>query len=338
MRNNASAAGCLEFLEAAYAWELEDEAWFRGVLRAAVKVWGRPRWAFVTTYDASDPCRGSLERPMFWKTPVALQNLLVGRLMARASDPEVVHLNRTVSLGFAKPIGGINELDQEALSAAKTLDMFVLNGLDGTGRGCFIGIGADRTVLTPEEILVFQRLTAHLGSAYRCRRRLRGQSVDAVESSEAILRPDGRVLDARGPAESATARTALTDAVRAMERVRRRREVEVAAEDWRPRIKTRWTLVDSPEGDRDRYVLARENQVESRGLELLTERERQVVACVAAGRSTKELAYELGISHATARVLLGRAYGRLGVKSREELFGLKSIRGLRGEPPADLLK
>jgi DNA-binding CsgD family transcriptional regulator len=184
---------------------------------------------------------------------------------------------------------------------------------------------------------VFQRLTAHLGSAYRCRRRLRGEKLDAVEGSEAILRPDGRVLDARGPAESTSARTALTDAVRAMERVRRRRNVDATAEHWRPRIKARWTLVDSPEGDRDRYVLARENQLEPRGLEVLTERERQVVACVAAGRTVKELAYELGISYATARVLLARAYARLGVASREELFGLKSIRGLRGEPTPESL-
>ncbi|MDP9148506.1 MAG: helix-turn-helix transcriptional regulator [Myxococcota bacterium] len=63
-------------------------------------------------------------------------------------------------------------------------------------------------------------------------------------------------------------------------------------------------------------VVARENQARVHGLVALTDRERQVVTCLALGQSTKETAYALGISDATVRVLLGRAAAKLGTRSR----------------------
>jgi len=69
-------------------------------------------------------------------------------------------------------------------------------------------------------------------------------------------------------------------------------------------------------------------------LELLTVRERQVVACLAAGHSTKEVAFALGIADATVRVLLARAAGKLGVHSRGELLRHPAVQPLRSAPPA----
>ena len=66
------------------------------------------------------------------------------------------------------------------------------------------------------------------------------------------------------------------------------------------------------------------------GLARLTERERQVVAFLALGRSTKEIAYVLGISDSTTRVLLGRAAARLGVRSRDELVRVATREALPG--------
>jgi DNA-binding CsgD family transcriptional regulator len=65
------------------------------------------------------------------------------------------------------------------------------------------------------------------------------------------------------------------------------------------------------------------------GLEVLTHRERQVVACLALGRSTKEVAFTLGIADATVRVLLARAAGKLGVHSRGELLVHPAVQPLR---------
>jgi len=46
--------------------------------------------------------------------------------------------------------------------------------------------------------------------------------------------------------------------------------------------------------------------------DLLSPREQQVVDMIAGGRSQKETAFELGVSHATVRVLYARAMKKLG--------------------------
>ena len=51
----------------------------------------------------------------------------------------------------------------------------------------------------------------------------------------------------------------------------------------------------------------------------LSDRERQVTALAASGRHNKLIAYELGLSPATVRVLMARAAAKLGVASRDEL-------------------
>ena len=52
----------------------------------------------------------------------------------------------------------------------------------------------------------------------------------------------------------------------------------------------------------------------------LTQREREVVALAAAGRSNKCIAYELEMAHSTVRVLCHRAMRKLGVSNREALI------------------
>jgi DNA-binding CsgD family transcriptional regulator len=82
----------------------------------------------------------------------------------------------------------------------------------------------------------------------------------------------------------------------------------------------RWTLVATYECEGARYVVARENQPTVYRLPELSEREQQVVACLAFGRSTKEIAFALGVSDSTVRVLVARASARLRVRTREELL------------------
>jgi DNA-binding CsgD family transcriptional regulator len=87
----------------------------------------------------------------------------------------------------------------------------------------------------------------------------------------------------------------------------------------------------SPAADRNgtRYIVARENQSGVRGLTSLSDRERQVVAYLAVGQSTKETAYALGISDITVRVLIAHAAAKLGVRSRRALLDHVEIRRLR---------
>ncbi len=91
----------------------------------------------------------------------------------------------------------------------------------------------------------------------------------------------------------------------------------------------RWTLVDRFQRAGVRYIVAREAPKACSGFESLTDRERQVVAALAAGQSTKEAAYALEISSATVRVLVGRAVTKLGVRSRAALLAHEDVRRVR---------
>jgi DNA-binding NarL/FixJ family response regulator len=61
-------------------------------------------------------------------------------------------------------------------------------------------------------------------------------------------------------------------------------------------------------------------------LDLLTEREREIVAWVATGRSNDEIAAELVVSPATVRTHVGRAMLKLGARDRAQLvvFAIQS--------------
>ncbi len=60
--------------------------------------------------------------------------------------------------------------------------------------------------------------------------------------------------------------------------------------------------------------------IKTEGSELLTERERAVVRCVADGLTNKEVAAKLGLSQHTVKNYLFRIFGKLSVSSRIELI------------------
>lgn len=59
--------------------------------------------------------------------------------------------------------------------------------------------------------------------------------------------------------------------------------------------------------------------VDAVGQQLLTEREKQVVALVADGMSNREVARELNLTHNTIKKYLFRIFNKLGISSRVEL-------------------
>lgn len=138
-----------------------------------------------------------------------------------------------------------------------------------------------------------------------------------------------RVVHAAGPAQSKAARNELTETAKARDRVRvdHRQPLEHLAR-WPALSWARWTLVDSFEEDGRRYIVARENRTQVHGLAALSDRERQAVAYLAVGLTTKETAYALGIAAVTVRVLLARATEKLGVRSRAALLEHPEVRRL----------
>jgi DNA-binding NarL/FixJ family response regulator len=127
---------------------------------------------------------------------------------------------------------------------------------------------------------------------------------------------DAKVVSARG---------ALRAAIAAMEVARgplRSRERRRAEDEWRAVADRCWSIVDHHELDGRQYLIVVGNRPVSPGIEVLTPRELQVLAAAAIGQTNKVIAYELGLSDSTVRVLLARSAKKLGVKKRVELVAL----------------
>ncbi len=144
--------------------------------------------------------------------------------------------------------------------------------------------------------------------------------------ADAVLSPTGRMEHAEREDVSVThTRKRLRDAALAVDRARgklRRIDADSALGTWLGLVDGRWSLVDKFDSDGKRYVLARRNEPHTQGLSLLTKRERAFVGYAAMGHSNKQIAYDLGIAHATVRVLLARAAQKVGARNRQELVAV----------------
>ncbi len=66
--------------------------------------------------------------------------------------------------------------------------------------------------------------------------------------------------------------------------------------------------------------------------ERLTRREREVLELIAAGRSNKRIAFELGIAEKTVKTHVGHLFAKLGVTDRTQAALIAVQSGLVGEP------
>jgi DNA-binding NarL/FixJ family response regulator len=89
--------------------------------------------------------------------------------------------------------------------------------------------------------------------------------------------------------------------------------------EWQGPVAARWTIVAQYERDGEHYLVARRRDLTSFARDRLPERELEVVRQLGRGLTTKEIAFELGISASTAGVLLWRAAAKLNVRGRREL-------------------
>jgi DNA-binding NarL/FixJ family response regulator len=137
----------------------------------------------------------------------------------------------------------------------------------------------------------------------------------------AVLSANGALLHAKGTA-AARHRDELRHAVTAFDKARTRqarRDVEMATRRWRPLVASSWSLLDEFDTDGKRFVVAVENAPPTRARPgALSEREHHVLTQASLGHSNKEIAYELGLSHATVRVLFHRAARTLRTTTRAE--------------------
>jgi DNA-binding CsgD family transcriptional regulator len=307
---------CVSLIEAAYAVKASDRAWLEGIAASARLTGECGACAYL--YDAS-------------RVPVTLNEFVnvgtnigveIANVAVSTADEEYVSRTwrtRSVAAASEDPIFRKLLAVREQLYPKGVRDFVVINAFDSSGIGVLVGSP------TPEEVTIsvadrrtWSRIAAHLSTALRLRRRRARPPI-------ALLSPGGRVEHAEGDAQAAPSRDALKEAVLRMERARgpmRRREPDAAVALWEPLVDARWTLLDSFESDGKRYVVAMENRAAIPGPEVLSARERQVVALYALGQTNKLIAYELGLSDSTVRVLLSRAAKKLGVCNRRELVAL----------------
>jgi DNA-binding CsgD family transcriptional regulator len=206
-------------------------------------------------------------------------------------------------------------------------DSLWITAVEPTGAGC--GLHAGRAAIGAPSPTVKRRwshIAAHLSTAARLRRRLRAAGavadVNAVNDI-AVLDPSGRVHHAAGAAKETEALDELRRAVVSLEKTRapgRRHQPDRALTDWKVLVMARWSLIDQFERGGRRYIVAHENHPTGLGPDALTDREKQVVGRALLGHHNKLIAYELGISHSTVRVLLARAAKRLHVSTRAQLL------------------
>jgi DNA-binding CsgD family transcriptional regulator len=313
-------------LERAYDVEAAEPLWLRGVVDALRPGMEDRLGIAAYLYDAS-------VRPLAVREPILdcpLDATGLAALMSQSNESYVrgAWLSKCVATASETPGYAEHPGVREVFHPLGIHDVLVLNVLDPTGIGCLVGAPLRRLrTLGDEERARWDRVAAHLRAALRLRLRLstsRAESEapasgDASGRVEAVLRRDGRIEHLTSPTEPA--RDALRDSVLRIERSRRalRARPDQALDNWRALVRGRWTLVDTfAEGDH-RYVVARANAPSALGPDMLTPRERQVLSLLAMGHDYKLIAYELGVSHSTVRVLLARARAKLGAKTRAEL-------------------
>jgi DNA-binding CsgD family transcriptional regulator len=315
----------VSLLEALYALDLDDADWLTQALLAFGNLCGAEHHYLGFFYDASDINDFRVYNVV--RAPAGAPELESSwRLFQSLTDATFVQSTfRCLHVGSARR-NARSYLDPVLAERERNGwgDLFYLNGLDPSGLGCVVAIGCRASEFrpAPRELEIFRRLATHLAAAFRCRRRLLPETTSS-QDAEAIFEPSGRVVHAQGAASRTTALERLRGAAAGIEALRSRSKAgrSVAPLDsWHPLTSARWTLVDSFQEGGRRYIVARENQATNHVFGALTDRERQVVVHAALGMSNKQIAYALGVSSATVRVLMARAAGRVGVRTRKELL------------------
>ncbi|HEX2734157.1 MAG TPA: helix-turn-helix transcriptional regulator [Polyangiaceae bacterium] len=306
-------------VEAAYAIHLDQDAWLAGLVQAAEPGLAEELGLVGYVYDArrlpleieSIHVRGSGRLVDYARRTVAMASTNADFVDATWRAQSVATVSQTVDM---RTVESASDFVANGIN-----DFLIVNAYDVSATGVWIG-AALPTLRRPtaRESLIWSRVAAHIAAGYRLRRRREGRPA-------AVLSPSGKLEHPEGEATEGAARAALRQSVLRMEAARgrlREQHVEQAIEGWQPLTDARWSLIDQFESDGRRYVVAVENALAPKAPDGLALREQQVVAAAASGRTTKLIAYELGLNASTVRVLLSRAARKLDLRSRAELVAL----------------
>ena len=227
------------------------------------------------------------------------------------------------------PVGLAEQFEQIVLMGTGGMVRDIVGVVARDGEGLGIALAGGRPVPTsPSEASVrkWTKAAAHIGAGCRLRSRLLDTDVDP----DAVLAPDGRVVHAEPAAQSALDR--LRDAAIAMDRARgslRREDPEEALALWTGLVDGRWSLLDRFESDGRRFVVAHRNDPRVPDPRGLTPTELRAAELLGSGRTTKEIAYELGVSPSAVTNASARVRKKLGLESTPELVSFFAPGGIR---------
>lgn len=321
-------------LEASYTLEVEDAAWRRLVLERSEPLLRRGLAAVMQVVRVT-PTRIEFEAVEALGPPEVL-----GEVAATAAAASPASLAAVYRAG--PRIGSLSEMlfahDEAArrsflkATAGRVQDTLGVLGHTGTGFAvALLSSHVEPVVATPLERRRWQCAIAHVAAGLRLRKTLEQLQPDAPEA-EATLDAAGRVQHATGRARGASAREALRDAVRRIERARTRAgrsDPDASLEGWRGLVAGTWSLVDRFDSDGKRLVVAIRNDPQHRDPRGLSRGERQVAEYLGLGHSTKEIAYALGLSLSAVSMRARSAWQKLGLRSRTELAAFFSAAGPR---------
>jgi DNA-binding CsgD family transcriptional regulator len=317
------AASVLDCLAAGYRLDLGDADYVRNLAQAAAAFLDRGLGVIAYMYSARDPGDPIIDHfavsdrfDPAWLPP--FYAALEARGLDGASNrPSGFAAWGHMTCGQATVVPGMRPLLPAFAHIGGARDTLAVNALDADGRGLWVGAPMRSTRrATPQYMTLLSRLSAHLTAASRLRRR-----DAAAREPAAVLSANGALLHAKGTA-AARHRDELRHAVSAFDKARTRdarRDIDMATRRWRPLVASSWSLLDEFDTDGKRFVVAVDNAPPTRERQSsLSEREQHVLTQASLGHSNKEIAYELGLSHATVRVLFHRAARKLRTTTRAE--------------------
>ncbi len=319
----------LSVLRAMYCIDREETAWMRGIVEAA-----RP-------YDLGLGIGGYVT-----ELGVEIGFRALYSEIERVKVPALDAAVRTLPTGFWRRchLPGPAALNVDALRAAAAAEGMPPEALPPEAFSSLIwgAIGGDpevecanlcfacrdREALRAEDRVVLDGFAAHFGAALRLRARIGKRPAPDDVTTEAVLSPEGRVLDARGSAAKRALPT-LSEGAKRQERARSRKaDAQERVALWTALLDGRWSVVESIERDGKRMLLACRNEPRTARMHRLSARERSVLQYEALGHSHKYVSYELGLSVPAVVAALRSALRKLGLKSRREL-----LRTFGGLPP-----
>jgi DNA-binding CsgD family transcriptional regulator len=326
----------LPILEAAYSFEPNERLWMQSILDAARPYdLGMGMAAYIAKLGPELGFRSCVTNCDLQPEELDAMTRLTPDWFFRACHlPRPFTWNdrtvRSVAHGQVFDVLAVRKRIEDELGYALQR-AYIGNGGDAQTQTFILCLRSDheRSVARPTSAAL-DSVIAHLGAALRLRSALGRPPTGDDRTTEAILSPTGKVLDARGKA----AQGSLTELVDAAKRTERARSRKASPEErcalWTALFEGQWSIVESCERDGTRMLLACRNEPRAAPIRKLSARERSVVEYAALGHPLKYVAYELGLSEPAVSSTLRAALRKLGLASRAALIRAFGP-GMKGE-------